>query len=83
MPTLTRERARLLLAIAVVLPFGFILKFQVPGCVGHWCNLYGAAMLYEVFWILAMRLVWSRLSPFVCGGAVFSVTCLLEFAYLN
>jgi hypothetical protein len=82
MTILAIERTRLLLAIAVVVPSGFLVKFGVPGCLGPWCNRYGGAVLYEVFWILMLRLVTPRLSPFRCGAVVFAVTCVLEFMQL-
>lgn len=76
------ERGRLILAIAAVVPVGLAVKFCVPGAVGRWCNLYGAAILYEILWVLVLRLLMPRLSPLACGAIVFVVTCALEFLQL-
>ena len=74
------ERMLLLWAMAVIVPAGFFVKFWVPGPLRHWCSAYGAAVLYEIFWILVLRLVALRLAPLKCGVIVLIVTCLLEFA---
>ena len=76
------ERIRLILAIAAVVPAGLVVKFCVAGTLGKWCNLYGAAVLYEVCWVLLLRLVVPRLAPVTCGTIVFIVTCALEFLQL-
>ena len=71
-----------LLLIAITVPLGFGLKYYSgPGSV--WCNLYGAAMLYEVFWCLAAFLVFPFRNAIVpITVTVFSVTCGLEFLQL-
>jgi Protein of unknown function (DUF2809) len=76
------ERTLLLGALAVIVPVGFFVKFWVPGPLQLWCSSYGAAVLYEIFWILVLRLVALRLAPLKCGMIVLIVTCLLEFAQL-
>ena len=81
-PMLKSERIRLTLAIAAVVPAGLVIKFCVPGALGKWCNLYGAAVLCEVCWVLVLRLVLPRLAPLTCGAIVFVVTCALEFLQL-
>lgn len=82
MKVLCPERMRLILAIAVIVPAGFLVKFWVPGEFGLWCNMYGAGMLYEIFWVLALRLAMLRLAPAVCGIIIFIFTCILEFMQL-
>ncbi|MFC1453477.1 DUF2809 domain-containing protein [Verrucomicrobiota bacterium] len=82
MTILKSERLRLTLAMAVVVPAGLAVKFCVPGALGRWCSLYGAAILYEVLWVLVLRLIVPRLRPVTCGVIVFVVTCALEFLQL-
>lgn len=72
------ERSRLAVVLAVIVPVGFFVKFAVPGSLGRWCCLYGGAILYEIFWILFLRLLVPRLRPLHCGITVFLLTCLLE-----
>ena len=72
------ERFWLGLALLLLVPFGFLVKFCVPGAFGWWCNLYGAAILYEVFWVVVLRFAFHKLPPFVCAVIVLVVTCLLE-----
>ncbi len=78
-----QSRRRAAAALAVVTPLGFLTKFAVPdwlgGSLGRWCNLHGAAVLYEVFWILAVKFVWTRARTWPCAAGVFAATCLLEF----
>jgi hypothetical protein len=71
-----------LLLIIITVPFGFGLKYYSgPGHV--WCNLHGAAILYEVFWCLAAFLFFpfrKAIVPIVI--VVFLATCGLEFLQL-
>lgn len=71
-----------LLLIAITVPLGFGLKYYSGP--GHaWCNLYGAAVLYEVFWCLAAFLLFpSRKAIIPIAMIVFLVTCGLEFLQL-
>jgi len=76
----------LICALAVVTPLGFAAKFVLPlwlpGAAGRWCLLYGAAVLYEVFWVLVLRLFAPRWSPARCAAIVLAITCALEFLQL-
>jgi hypothetical protein len=77
-----RVERRLVLALAIVTPVGFATKFWLPGWLpepaGRWCLLYGAAVLYEIFWVLLLALVWPRLTVWRNAAIVFLVTCILE-----
>jgi cytochrome c biogenesis protein CcdA len=75
------KRNRLLIALTLVTPLGFATKFyQGPG--EHFVRSYLGGSLYEVFWVLAVLLVWPGLSPFRVAAGVLTVTVLLEFAQL-
>jgi len=76
------ERVRLALAIAVVIPAGLATKFCVPGPVGQWCSLYGAAILYEICCALVLRFIVPGLTPPTCGVVVCVGTCSLELLQL-
>jgi hypothetical protein len=78
----TTERLRLMLAILLVVPAGLAVKFCVPGGFGRWCDLYGAAILYEVLWVLMLRLIAPRLAPHTCGLVVLVGTSAVEFLQL-
>jgi hypothetical protein len=68
--------------IAITVPFGFGLKYYSGP--GHlWCNLHGAAILYEVFWcLMAFLLFPSRKAILPIAIVVFIATCCLEFLQL-
>jgi hypothetical protein len=76
------SRSLTLLLIAITVPLGFGLKYYSgPGHI--WCNLYGAAVLYEVFWCLAAFLLFpSRKAIVPIAIIVFLATCGLEFLQL-
>jgi hypothetical protein len=82
MTGLKSERAKLIVATLLVVPMGLTVKFCVPGAFGRWCDLYGAAILYEIFWVLVLRLTVPRLAPLTCGVAVLVGTSGLEFLQL-
>lgn len=67
-----------LLVLVALVPLGFWVKFGVNGPPAAWCHLYGAAVLYEVFWILLLGLVAPRLGAMRCALVVLAATCLLE-----
>jgi len=79
----TRLRIRAAIALLLVTPAGFLTKFALPawlgGAAGRWCNLYGAAVLYEVFWVLVLAVLSPRLGPRRSATGVFLATCVLEF----
>jgi hypothetical protein len=79
---MSTERLRLGIVLLLLVPAGFLVKFAVPGAFGWWCNLYGAAVLYEVFWVVFLRIVFPRLSPVPCAAIVFVFTCVLEVLQL-
>jgi hypothetical protein len=72
-----------ILAISLVTPLGFALKYYSgPG--GSWCNLYGAAIMYEVFWCLVVSLFCSkRQNLVILCIAVFVATSIIEFLQLS
>jgi hypothetical protein len=75
-------RPQILIGLLLVVPLGFALKYYAgPGHV--WCNLYGAAVLYEVFWCLVAFFFFPRKKniPVIALG-VFVITCILEFLQL-
>jgi len=75
------KRNRLLIALAMVTPLGFASKFyQGPG--EHLVRNYLGGSLYEVFWVLAVLLVWPGLSLFRVALGVLVATTVLEFAQL-
>jgi hypothetical protein len=80
------DRWRLAIAILMVVPAGFATKFALPqwlgGALGRWCLLYGAAVLYEVFWVLVLCMIWPRMAPWRSAAVVFAATCALEYFQL-
>jgi hypothetical protein len=72
------ERYLLAAAIALVIPAGLLVKFCVGGPLHEWASRYGAAVFYEVFWILTVRLLFPVVRPAAAAGGVFVVTCILE-----
>ena len=78
---MSRQRLRLLAALAVVTPLGFGTKFYA-GCGASWMRHHAGGVVYELFWILLVLWVWPRLSPLRVAIGVFSVTCALEILQL-
>jgi hypothetical protein len=80
--TLSSIRKRILLALFVVTPAGFLFKFYSgPGA--WWFNDYGAGLLYEVFWILVAFYLFPKeelITKIPIG--VFVTTCMLEVLQL-
>ncbi len=72
------SRARLGLALAVVVPLGFATKLTDAELVRG----YLGGVLYVVFWILLVLLVRPRLRPGSVAVVVFLATCALEAAQL-
>lgn len=75
---MTALRIKILLCLAVTVPVGFCVKFYSgPGA--GWCNAYGAAIFYEIFWCLAAFFFFTaRRNIPVIAAAVFIITCILE-----
>jgi hypothetical protein len=79
---MTVLRIKILLCLALTVPLGFGLKFY-PGPGACWCNPYGAAVLYEVFWCLAAYFFFTKPRNIpVIAVTVFLVTCGLELLQL-
>jgi len=82
------ERLWLAMTLLLLVPIGFFVKFSLPKnallptIVGHWCCLYGAAILYEVFWVVFLRFCLPKLSPLNGGLIVLTATCILEILQL-
>ena len=72
------ERKLLAVAIALVIPAGLFVKFGIGGPLREWAFRYGAAILYEVFWVLVVRFVFPRVRPAFAAAGVFVATCILE-----
>jgi hypothetical protein len=72
------SRARLALALAVVVPLGLAAKLTNAELVRG----YLGGVAYVVFWILLVLLAWPRLRPGSVAVAVFLATCALEAAQL-
>jgi len=71
-------RICLVLSIAVVTPLGFYFKFGLGKSI-PWFSIYGAGVLYEVFFILVFFLVFpGKRSILNVPLWVFIITCLLE-----
>lgn len=79
---LNRERQRIGLALLVLVPLGFYVKYGVTGAFQEWGHRYGAAVLYEIFWILFLRFWWPRKSPRFFAVTVFLATSVLEILQL-
>ena len=75
---MNNERLKLALTLALVVPAGFLVKYAIPGPLHTWAHRYGAAILYEVFWILLLRLLLPRLRPGTAAIGVCIATCILE-----
>jgi ribosomal protein S18 acetylase RimI-like enzyme len=70
------------LTVALLVPVGLPVKFAMPGAVGVWCNRYGAAIVYEVFWVLVAGWLFPRAGAWRCAVFVLAATCGLEFLQL-
>ena len=77
-----REAVKTVLALCVIVPAGLVLKFLYHGPGDVWAHRYGAAILYEVFWVLVLRLLARDVSPLAAAAWVFGLTCLLEVLQL-
>jgi hypothetical protein len=75
------SRTRLLVALLVLVPVGFLTKeYSGPG--RHFVNGYLGGVLYVVFWVWVVLLLRPRLRPARVAAAVLVITCLLEAAQL-
>jgi hypothetical protein len=71
----------LLLSLAFIVPFGLATKFY-PGVGQAWLNDAFGGIPYEIFWMLAIALIWPQLRPGKIAVIVFTTTCWLEFLQL-
>lgn len=70
-------RARLLLALAVLVPLGFATKaYAGPGA--RWVHDSAGGVVYVVFWIVALLALRPTLAPGRVALAVLLATCALE-----
>lgn len=76
------SRLRPLVAAFLLVPLGFALKYGVTGRAGPWAGCYGAALVYEMFWVLLAGAAWQRVAPWRLAALVFVLTCALEFLQL-
>ena len=79
-PNRSSPRQTVALAVTLVLlaPLGFGLKHAYAGPAAAWAKDYGAAIVYEVFWVLLVRLIWPRTSAIRAAAWVLAATCALE-----
>ena len=73
------SRNRFILTVAAVVLLGFILKYLPVSQFGTWPRSYGAAIFYEVFWILLLGTFARGWSAPACAIVVFAATGALEF----
>ena len=81
-PGVSTVRTPIILSLAVIVPLGVLAKLYT-GWYRDWVNNSASGILYEVFWCLALFLVWPRraaIRRIVIG--VFLVTCGLEVLQL-
>jgi hypothetical protein len=75
-------RWRTLALLSIIVFAGFAFKYY-PGPGHSWFNLYGAGVLYEVFWCLVAFCFFPRSQNMpIIAAAVFVCTCVLETAQL-
>lgn len=77
-----RVRTKTLLYLTFITVLGFGFKYY-PGPGHYWFNNYIAGVFYEIFWCLAIFLVFpKRENAFKIALLVFIITSLLEFLQL-
>lgn len=74
-------RRRLSLSLLVLIPLGIGTKFY-GGPAAGWVHGHAGGVLYVIFWTVVVVLAGPSLSPWTAAGAVFVVTCGLEFSQL-
>jgi len=76
-----RSRIGLIIAIFIITPAGFFIKFyHGPG--QNWVANSFSGVLYEIFWILLIKLLFPKFENFKISSGVFIVTAMLEFLQL-
>jgi hypothetical protein len=75
-----RRVARLLVALAVIVPLGFYLKLGYRGPFAPWVHDSFGGVLYVIFWCLAVALVLPRVAPSRIATSVLAATCAVEFS---
>lgn len=76
------SRGRIGWVALLLVPVGFGLKYGVSGRAGAWAGSYGAAVVYEIFWVLLAGAAFPRAPAWRLAGVVFAATCGLEFLQL-
>lgn len=76
---LKRRRILLLIVLALLLPFGILVKIYG----GLLFSNKFAGLLYVVFWIFAAAVVFPKASPILLSGLVLVLSCGLEFLQLT
>ncbi len=76
------ERIVIVIALCALVPLGLWVKYHVSGYFQVWCRDYGAAILYEIFWVFFLRFTSPKTSPRKIALTVFILTCSLEFLQL-
>ncbi|NJL57328.1 DUF2809 domain-containing protein [bacterium] len=74
-------RRIVLIALVATVPIGFACKYY-QGWLDWWWNDYGAAIFYEIFWILLAVWLLPRTKPGAIALWVFAITCVLEILQL-
>jgi hypothetical protein len=75
------SRCPIFLYLLIVTPLGLLTKFY-QGPAEAWINNYAGGILYELFWCLAVALVWPRVLGWRIALWIFIVTSALEFTQL-
>ena len=70
-----------LASLLIITLLGFAGKFYRGPC-AWWFNNYAVGIMYEIFWCLAVTLLWPRVSALSAAIWVFVLTCSLEFSQL-
>ena len=74
-------RYRFLFVAVLLVPVGVATKLYT-GPADAWVRAHAGGFIYVLFWCLLVLAIWPRLSSWVVGGAVFTVTSALEFLQL-
>ncbi len=80
MRILLRNR-RILTAIVIITPLGFLTKLYT-GPASEWVNNSLGGVLYVIFWSLLASLLFAKVRVWKIAGIVLLVTCALEFLQL-
>ena len=76
------ERLLSLFALVPVCVLGLCMKEGAGGSAASWSQAYGAGVVYEVFWLLVLRVVWPQAAVGPQAAGVFGATALVELSQL-